>query len=77
MKIAAKSITPAYYAAAIDYKYNADGSFEPQDEERQIYVWLFVKTLLVSGGVMSGLPVPGISRLPICWPTFPRGRRIC
>ena len=52
MKIAATTITPAYYAAAIDMKYNADGSFTEQDEDRQIYVSLFVKTLLVSGGVM-------------------------
>ncbi len=52
MKIASKTYTPAYYAAAVDMKYNADGSFTEQPEDRQIYVSLFVKTLLVSGGVM-------------------------
>lgn len=62
MKIAATSFTPAYFAAAIDKKYNADGSFTDQEETRQIYVWLFVKTFLVSAGVMAicvllGFPV--------------------
>jgi len=62
MKISAKSLTPAYYAAAADMKYNADGSFTSQDEVRQIYVSLFIKTLLVSGGVtlvcvLLGFPV--------------------
>jgi len=52
MKIAATTYTPAYYAAAVDMKYNADGSFSEQAEDRQIYVSLFIKTLLVSGGVM-------------------------
>jgi len=52
MKIASKTYTPAYYAAAVDMKYNADGSFTEQAEDRQIYVSLFIKTLLVSGGVM-------------------------
>ena len=52
MKIAATTFTPAYYAAAVDMKYNADGSFTEQAEDRQIYVSLFIKTLLVSGGVM-------------------------
>ena len=51
-KIAATTITPAYYAAALDYQYNADGSFEPQDEDRQIHVKLFWKTIWVSGLVM-------------------------
>ncbi len=52
MKIASQTITPAYYAAAVDKKYLADGSFVDQPEDRQIYVKLFVKTILVAGGVM-------------------------
>jgi len=62
MKIAATSWTPAYFAAAVDKKFNADGSFTDQEETRQIYVWLFLKTLMVSAGVMAicillGFPV--------------------
>ena len=52
MKLASTSLTPAFYANAIDMKYMPDGSFEDQEEQRQIYVSLFVRTLLVSGGVM-------------------------
>ncbi len=52
IKIAATSLTPAFYAAAVDMKYTADGEFVEQSEERQIYVSLFVKTILVAGGVM-------------------------
>ncbi len=51
-KIAATSLTPAYYAAALDYKYTADGEFVEQDEVRQIHVQLFWKTIWVSGAVM-------------------------
>ena len=76
MKIAAKSLTPAYYAAAVDYKLNPDGSFEPQDEERQIYVWLFVKTLLVSAGVCIACLLLGF---PIAYllAHFQRGKPTC
>jgi putative spermidine/putrescine transport system permease protein len=62
MKIAAKSTTPAFLAAAIDFDYKADGSFERVEERQRIYVWLFVKTLLVSLAVtvfclLLGYPV--------------------
>ena len=52
IKIAATSLTPAFYAASVDAKYTADGDFVMQGEERRIYVTLFVKTMLVSGAVM-------------------------
>ncbi len=52
IKIAATSLTPAYYAAAVDAKYTATGDFEMQGEERQIHVKLFWKTIWVSGVVM-------------------------
>ncbi len=52
IKIAATSLTPAFYAAAVDAKYTADGAFEMQSEERRIHVNLFIKTMLVSGAVM-------------------------
>ncbi len=48
MKVASKTFTPAYVAAALDYKYNADGSFTRQDEERRIYVRLFLRTMGIS-----------------------------
>ncbi|MEM9370357.1 MAG: ABC transporter permease [Pseudomonadota bacterium] len=47
-KVAAKSLTPGYYAAALDWQYTATGEFEPQDELRQIYVKLFLRTLEIS-----------------------------
>ncbi|MEM9270708.1 MAG: ABC transporter permease, partial [Pseudomonadota bacterium] len=48
MKIAAKSYTPAFYAAAVDMTYNADGSFERAEENRRIYIMLFIRTFMVS-----------------------------
>jgi putative spermidine/putrescine transport system permease protein len=62
MKIAAKSTTPAFLAAAADFQYKADGGFERLPERERIYVWLFVKTLAVSLAVtifclLLGYPV--------------------
>ncbi len=48
MKVASRSWTLGYYANALDYKQVADGSFEPQPENRQIHVPLLVKTLWIS-----------------------------
>ena len=48
VKIAAKKFNPSYLAASVDMKYNADGSFERQDEERRIHVKLFFRTLEIS-----------------------------
>ncbi|MEO1552166.1 MAG: ABC transporter permease, partial [Pseudomonadota bacterium] len=48
MKIASKSYTPAFYAAAVDMTYNADGSFERAEENRRIYIMLFMRTFMVS-----------------------------
>ena len=59
LKLAAQSFTPSFYAAALDYKYQPDGSITEQKEERQIYVKLFVRTLLVSGGVMLACLILG------------------
>ncbi|MEM0943236.1 MAG: ABC transporter permease, partial [Pseudomonadota bacterium] len=44
----ATSYTPAYYAAALDWQYTATGEFVPQDELRQIYIQLFLRTLEIS-----------------------------
>ncbi|MEM7043379.1 MAG: ABC transporter permease, partial [Pseudomonadota bacterium] len=62
MKVASKSTTPAFLAAAADFEYKADGSFERLPQQERIYVWLFVKTLLVSLAVtifclLLGYPV--------------------
>ena len=62
MKVAANSTTPAFLAAAADFEYKADGSFERLPDRERIYVWLFVKTLLVSLAVtifciLLGYPV--------------------
>jgi putative spermidine/putrescine transport system permease protein len=52
MKIASRSYTPAFYAAALDMKMTADGSFEKRSEERRIHVKLFFRTMWISGLVM-------------------------
>ncbi len=62
LKISAKSWTPAYLASAVDYKYNADGSFERKSEERRIHLQLFVRTLKISiivtvMGLILGYPI--------------------
>lgn len=48
MKIASKVINPGYLAAAVDLKYEADGSFTRQDEDRRIHIMLFMRTLEIS-----------------------------
>ncbi|RMD92676.1 MAG: ABC transporter permease [Alphaproteobacteria bacterium] len=48
IKVAAKEYTPAYLAAAVDAKYNADGSIVAQDENRRIHIKLFGRTLEIS-----------------------------
>ncbi len=71
MKIAAKSTTPAFLAAAVDFDYKADGSFERVEEQQRIYVWLFVKTILVALAVtisciLLGFPVAYLlAHLPV------------
>ena len=55
-------IRDRYYAAAVDKKYTAEGVFISQDENRRIHVKLFLRTLMVSAGVMAicvllGFPV--------------------
>ena len=62
MKIASKSWTPAYLASAVDFKYNADGTFERKAEERRIHLKLFVRTMEISiivtvMGLLLGYPV--------------------
>lgn len=48
MKVASRTYTPGYIAAALDYQLNADGSFTARDEQRQIHVKLFLRTLEIS-----------------------------
>ncbi|HGG06198.1 MAG TPA: ABC transporter permease [Aliiroseovarius sp.] len=62
VKVASKVYTPAYIAASLDYKYQADGSFERQDEGRRIHIKLFMRTLMISFAVtvftlLLGYPV--------------------
>ena len=40
--------TPSYYLAAVDLRFTADGSIARQEEERQIYIHLFWRTLWLS-----------------------------
>ena len=52
MKMTSQSLTPGFYAASLDYRYTADQGFVAQNENRQIYVKLFFRTLFISGTVM-------------------------
>ena len=52
MKLTSQSLTPGFYATALDSKYTVDQGFVSQVENRQIYVKLFWRTLLISGSVM-------------------------
>ncbi len=64
IKAAATSTTPAYYLAALDYKYSGDGSIAAQDKDRQIHVKLFLRTLEISFIVTLGCFVLGY---PVAW----------
>ena len=52
MKLTSQSLTPGFYATSLDKKYTVDQGFVSQVENRQIYVKLFWRTLLISGSVM-------------------------
>ena len=52
MKLTSQSLTPGFYATSLDKKYTVDQGFINQVENRQIYVKLFWRTLLISGSVM-------------------------
>ncbi|MGB1236276.1 MAG: ABC transporter permease, partial [Planktomarina sp.] len=48
MKTASRVYTPAYVAAAVDIRMQADGSFVRVEEERRIHVNLIYKTMKIS-----------------------------
>ena len=48
MKVASRTYSPAYLAASLDYNYTFDGKFEKRDEDRQIHILLFFRTLEIS-----------------------------
>jgi putative spermidine/putrescine transport system permease protein len=52
MKLTNESLTPGYYATSLDSRYTVDQGFVAEDETRQIYVKLFMRTLFISGSVM-------------------------
>jgi putative spermidine/putrescine transport system permease protein len=45
--------TAGYYVSALDQQRKADGAWVPRPEEEQVYVMLFLRTLLVAGGVTA------------------------
>ncbi|MGB0410768.1 MAG: ABC transporter permease [Pikeienuella sp.] len=71
IKVAATSWTPAFYLAALDFKYSGDGSISRQDEDRRIHVKLFLRTLEISvlvtiGAFLLGYPVAWLlASLPV------------
>ena len=64
MKVSSQTYSPAFYAAAVDADYKADGSFERLDTEDRIYVYLFVKTLVVALAVTLSTLALGY---PVAW----------
>ena len=48
IKVASRTLTPGYLAAAVDMKMQADGSVNLQDEDRRIHITLFFRTLEIS-----------------------------
>ena len=48
MKVASRTYSPAYLAASLDYNYTFDGKFVKRDEDRQIHILLFFRTLEIS-----------------------------
>ena len=53
MKLTSQDVTPAFYASALDSRYTVDKGFVRQNENRQIYVTLFWRTVMISGSVMG------------------------
>jgi putative spermidine/putrescine transport system permease protein len=53
MKLTSQDVTPAFYAAALDGRYTVDKGFVSQNENRQIYVTLFWRTVMISVSVMG------------------------
>ena len=53
MKITSQNLTPGFYATALDSRYTVDEGFVRQNENRQIYVKLFWRTMLISATVMG------------------------
>jgi putative spermidine/putrescine transport system permease protein len=64
MKVSSQTYSPAFYAAAVDADYKADGSFVRLDPDDRIYVYLFVKTLAVALAVTLTTLVLGY---PVAW----------
>ncbi len=64
MKVASLKYSPAFYAAALDMEYKADGSFERLPERDRIYVYLFIKTILIAATVTLATLVLGY---PVAW----------
>lgn len=48
-----RPLTASYYVAALDREYDADGDIVPRDENRQIYVSLFGRTLGLSVAILA------------------------
>ncbi|MDQ7071384.1 MAG: ABC transporter permease [Rhodobacterales bacterium] len=64
MKVSSQTYSPAFYAAAVDADYKADGEFERLDPEDRIYVYLFIKTLVVALAVTLATLALGY---PVAW----------
>ena len=48
IKRESNTVTASYYLAAMDMRFGSDGSVTAQPEERQIYIFLFQRTLIMS-----------------------------
>lgn len=62
IKVSARVFNPGYIANALDFRLNADGSFQRQPEERRIHITLFLRTMEISlivtlAGLILGYPI--------------------
>ncbi len=73
MRQVARTNSPNFFLAALDYRHTPDGRIERVPEDRQVYVMLFVRTFLLSGLItllclVLGFPVAHLlATLPLRW----------
>ena len=73
MRQVAKTTSPNFFLAALDYTHTPDGKVVPVPEDRQVYVMLFTRTFLLSGLItllclVLGFPVAHLlATLPLRW----------
>ena len=60
------NLTLSYFLSAMDLRFTPDGSIAAQPENRQIYVFLFQRTLIMSVVITFTVHIAWVTRSPIC-----------